>query len=122
MLRETGHRLPAGPNWFAAVGVSFAFNGRARSFAKAIICIRILARVLFQDTDVKVDENGTTAKAATELAIKLEIIPPPRDVLEIRFDRPFAFAIVRIANAPITMFEGQVWISSRNPIFWCSCS
>ncbi|HEY1726746.1 MAG TPA: serpin family protein [Candidatus Baltobacteraceae bacterium] len=59
---------------------------------------------MFQDVDLTFDEHGTVAKALTEFPRVKGLLP----MRPIRFDRPFAFEIVRTGDHPVTLFEGQV--------------
>ena len=62
--------------------------------------------VMFQDIDLKIDERGTIAQALTQFQAKVQRLV--RFPTAIRFDRPFAFEIVRTGDHPVTLFEGQI--------------
>lgn len=55
----------------------------------------------------KVDEEGTEAAAATAVIMVRSMMPRPRDEIELRFDRPFAFAVVHKASG-LALFSGEV--------------
>ncbi|KAL4443399.1 hypothetical protein ABPG75_011136 [Micractinium tetrahymenae] len=55
----------------------------------------------------KVDEEGTEAAAATAVVMVRSMMPRPRDEIELRFDRPFAFAVVHKASG-LALFSGEV--------------
>lgn len=55
----------------------------------------------------KVDEEGTEAAAATAVIMVRAMMPRPRDEIELRFDRPFAFAVVHRASG-LALFSGEV--------------
>ncbi|KAL4429192.1 hypothetical protein ABPG77_010171 [Micractinium sp. CCAP 211/92] len=55
----------------------------------------------------KVDEEGTEAAAATAVIMVRSMMPRPRDEIELRFDRPFAFAVVH-GPSGLALFSGEV--------------
>ena len=85
------------------LGMEAAFRGNA-DFSPMLGAVEHGRGIMFQDVDLKIDEHGTVAKAVTELPVKLQAIPER----PIRFDRPFAFAIVRAGATPTILFEGQI--------------
>lgn len=56
----------------------------------------------------KVDEKGTEAAAATGIVMVTSIPANPPKEVEVRFDRPFAFAVVSKAQG-LALFVGEVW-------------
>jgi len=56
---------------------------------------------------VDVDEAGTEAAAATAAIVGLKSLPPQRDAVEMRVDRPFIFMIRDSTNGTI-LFMGRV--------------
>ncbi len=59
---------------------------------------------MIQEVDLRVDEQGTVAKALTESG-HVEGLVKHRII---RFDRPFAFALLRMDSHPTILYEGQV--------------
>jgi serpin B len=61
-----------------------------------------------QQAMIEVDEEGTTAVATVEIALRAAGMPaPPAEQVAIRFDRPFAYA-VRAGRAGPLLFAGWV--------------
>ncbi|PSC75539.1 ase inhibitor I4 serpin [Micractinium conductrix] len=55
----------------------------------------------------KVDEAGTEAAAATAVVMMRAAMPLPREEIELRFDRPFVFAVVH-RESGLALFSGEV--------------
>lgn len=59
-----------------------------------------------QKATIKVDKNGTKATAATEIQMNPTSAEPPKETVELVFDRPFVYAILDSSGIPI--FIGAV--------------
>lgn len=86
--------------------------GMQHAFADADfrgLCARNELRVseVVHQTWIGVDEDGAEAAAATAVVLKRGSAPPPGDPIEIRADRPFAFAL-RDRTTGLLLFVGRV--------------
>ncbi|HTX03119.1 MAG TPA: serpin family protein, partial [Candidatus Acidoferrales bacterium] len=84
------------------LGMKAAFGGDA-DFSPMLGAAEHGYGFMFQDNDLRFDEHGTVAKAVTEFHAKLQRLVPR----SIRFDRPFAFAIVRTGDHPDTLSRAR---------------
>jgi len=88
------------------LGIRTAFSPDA-DFSTLLGVSHVPLSVFFQDASLSIDERGTSAVTATEFSAAEEGVPLATPPPKIRFDRPFAFAIVRSDEGRV-LFEGQI--------------
>lgn len=93
-LKAMGMELPADPN-LAQFGALFTAGPPA-----------YIGRVL-QKSFLSIDEKGTEAAAATVVEMRAGSAQPPKEVLEVKLDRPFLLAI-RDDQTGVLLFVGLV--------------
>ena len=86
-----------------AMGLDIAFTDQA-DFS-GISTIPLLISDVIHKTYIKVNEEGTEAAAVTAIIMEVTSVDPDRN--EIRFDRPFLFAITEKSSKSI-LFMGKV--------------
>ncbi len=92
-------------NLLAGLGMRDAFDGDLADFSGMTTQEALyIARVIHQ-ANISVDEKGTEAAAAT--AVVMEAGAAPTEPFNIRFDRPFLFALRDLETGAI-LFLGQV--------------
>ena len=89
----------------AALGMPTAFNPDAADFSGITTEEQLYITAVIHQANIDVDEKGTTAAAAT--AVVMGRTAMPVDVVDLRVDRPFLFALRDVPTGAI-LFLGQV--------------
>jgi serpin B len=91
-----------------AMGMRQAFEGGVADFSGIDGTRDLLVSAIVHEGFVDVTEEGTEAAAATGVAVGVRsAAPSPEPPLDIRADRPFAWAIIERATGTI-LFAGTV--------------
>jgi len=90
----------------SALGMPTAFDENAADFSGITTAERLHISAVIHQANIDVDEAGTEAAAATAVIGSVTGGPPPEKV-ELRFDRPFLFALRDIETGAV-LFLGAV--------------
>lgn len=99
-------------NVLKALGMELAFDPDMADFSRMLVEGNSYIGNLYIDkvkhkTFVQVDEEGTEAAAVTSVEITLTSIEPGEDLIYMRMDRPFVFAI-RERTSGTLLFMGKI--------------
>jgi serpin B len=89
----------------AELGMTDAFDGTLADFSGMTTEERLLISDVIHEAYIAVDEEGTEAAAAT--AVVMRATAAPSDVVDLRIDRPFLFALQDRATGAV-LFMGRV--------------
>jgi len=89
----------------AALGMPSAFDAERADFSAITAELDLVISKVIHQANIDVDEKGTEAAAAT--AVVMDTTGGPVDVVTVRVDRPFLFAI-RDRETGAVVFLGQV--------------
>jgi len=90
----------------SALGMPTAFDDSRADFSGITTAERLFISEVIHQANIDVDEAGTEAAAATAVIVGVTGGPPPETV-ELRFDRPFLFALRDIETGAL-LFLGMV--------------
>ncbi len=98
-------------NWLrqslTGLGVERAFSPLEAQFEGISTQGELYIDEILQKARVQMDEEGTRAAAATVVIAKTTSLMPPMEQVEMRVDRPFAFAIID-GNSGAVCFAGAI--------------
>jgi len=89
----------------AAMGMPTAFDGNRADFSGITTEEKLFISAVIHQANIDIDEKGTTAAAAT--AVVMGRTSMPADVVTLRVDRPFLFALRDLPTGTI-LFLGRV--------------
>ena len=89
----------------AAMGMPDAFDKGRADFSKMTSAERLYISAVIHQANIDVDEKGTTAAAATAVAIRAT--GAPLEPIRMSVDRPFVFALRDLTTGAI-LFLGQI--------------
>jgi serpin B len=88
------------------LGMSDAFNEQKADFTGIVAQPQLFLKLVEHQAWIKVDEKGTEAAAATAAVLGFRSAAP-RPATEVRFDRPFLFAVRHVPSGAV-LFLGRV--------------
>jgi serpin B len=89
-----------------ALGMPSAFDEMRADFSGITTAERLMIAEVVHQANIDVDESGTEAAAATAV-IGVTTGGPPPETIELRFDRPFVFAVRDVPTGAV-LFLGTV--------------
>ena len=89
----------------ATLGMPTAFSVESADFSGMTTQERLLIDAVVHQADIDVDEHGTEASAATAVLMKPASLPI--DIVQVRVDRPFLFALRDLETGAV-VFLGRI--------------
>jgi serpin B len=90
-----------------AMGMATAFDSDAADFSGMTKQEKLFISDVIHEAYIAVDEKGTEAAAATAVIMRTAAAPMPTEMIELRIDRPFLFAL-RDRDTGAVLFLGRV--------------